>query len=63
MPKLNELELQNVRHLIGEYETSYQNLSSVNSGLGNYANIITQASCPEFRKTMQDIRKCNNTKW
>lgn len=31
-------------------------LSGVNSSLGNYANVITQASCPEFRKTMQDIR-------
>lgn len=31
-------------------------LSGVNSSLGNYANIITQASCQEFRKTMQDIR-------
>ena len=31
-------------------------LSSVNSSLGTYANVITQASCPEFRKTMQDIR-------
>lgn len=31
-------------------------LSGVNSSLGNYANIITQASCPEFRKAMQDIR-------
>ncbi len=31
-------------------------LSGVNSSLTNYANVITQASCPEFRKTMQDIR-------
>ncbi len=31
-------------------------LSNVNSSLINYANVITQASCPEFRKTMQDIR-------
>ena len=31
-------------------------LSGVNSSLGTYANVITQASCPEFRKTMQDIR-------
>ena len=31
-------------------------LSSVNSSLGTYANVITQASCTEFRKTMQDIR-------
>lgn len=31
-------------------------LSQVNSGIGNYANVITQASCPEFRKAIQDIR-------
>ena len=31
-------------------------LSGVNSSLTNYENVITQASCPEFRKTMQDIR-------
>ena len=31
-------------------------LSGVNSSLGTYANVIAQASCPEFRKTMQDIR-------
>lgn len=31
-------------------------LSGVNSSLTNYATVITQASCPEFRKTMQDIR-------
>ena len=31
-------------------------LSGVNSSLGTYANVITQASCPEFRKMMQDIR-------
>ncbi len=31
-------------------------LSQVNSSIGNYANVITQAACPEFRKTIQDIR-------
>ena len=31
-------------------------LSQVNSSIGTYANVITQASCPEFRKTIQDIR-------
>ncbi len=28
MPKLNEVELQHVRHLIGEHDMSYQKLSS-----------------------------------
>lgn len=28
MAKLNELELQNVRHLIGENDTNYQKLNS-----------------------------------
>ena len=36
-------------------------LSGVNSSLGTYANVITQASCPEFRKTMQDIRNSCET--
>lgn len=31
-------------------------LSQVNSSLGTYANVIAQASCPEFRKTIQDMR-------
>ena len=31
-------------------------LSQVNSSLTNYATVISQASCPEFRKTIQDIR-------
>ena len=31
-------------------------LSQVNSSIGTYANVITQASCPEFRKTIQDMR-------
>ena len=36
-------------------------LSQVNISICNYANIITQASCPEFRKTMQDIRNSCET--
>mgnify|MGYP003549700235 CR=1 FL=1 len=36
-------------------------LSQVNSSVGNYANVITQASCPEFRKTIQDIRNSCET--
>lgn len=36
-------------------------LSQINSSIGNYANVITQASNPEFRKTIQDIRNsCEN---
>lgn len=31
-------------------------LSGINNSLSNYANVITQAENPEFRKTMQDIR-------
>lgn len=31
-------------------------LSQVNSSLTTYANVIAQSSCPEFRKTIQDIR-------
>ena len=31
-------------------------LSQVNSSIGTYANVITQAACPEFRKTIQDMR-------
>ncbi len=36
-------------------------LSQVNSSIGNYANVITQASCPEFRKAIQDIRNSCET--
>lgn len=31
-------------------------LSGINSSLSTYANVISQAANPEFRKTMQDIR-------
>lgn len=36
-------------------------LSQVNSSIGTYANVITQASCPEFRKTIQDMRNSCET--
>ena len=36
-------------------------LSQVNSSLGTYAGVIAQAACPEFRKTMQDIRNSSET--
>ncbi len=36
-------------------------LSQVNNSIGHYANVITQASCPEFRKTIQDIRNSCET--
>ncbi len=48
MPKLNELELQNVRHLIGEHEMSYQKLSS-------YAQNCTDPEVKQmFEKSAQD---------
>ncbi len=48
MPKLNELELQNVRHLVGAHETSYQKLS-------NYANSCTDPQIKQmFEKSAQD---------
>jgi hypothetical protein len=39
MPKLNEVELQNVRHLIGAHDTSYQKFTA-------YANDCTD---PQIR--------------
>ena len=36
-------------------------LSQVNSSRGTYAGVIALASCPEFRKTMQDIRNSCET--
>ena len=32
MPNLNQVELQNLRHLIGSAETSYQKFNSYSSG-------------------------------
>ena len=36
-------------------------LSQVNSSIGTYANVITQAACPEFRQTIQDMRNSCET--
>ncbi len=48
MSKLNELELQNVRHLIGAHDTSYQKLSS-------YAENCTDPQIKQmFQKSAQD---------
>ena len=48
MPKLNEVELQNVRHLVGAHETSYQKLNS-------YANSCTDPQLKQmFEKSAQD---------
>lgn len=48
MPKLNEVELQNVRHLIGAHDTSYQKLSS-------YAENCTDPQIKQmFQKSAQD---------
>ena len=53
MPKLNEVELQNVRHLIGEHDMSYQKLSS-------YARECTDPQIRQmFEKSAQDAQ---NTK-
>ena len=48
MPKLNEVELQNVRHLIGAHDTSYQKLTS-------YAENCTDPQIKQmFQKSAQD---------
>ena len=48
MQKLNELELQNVRHLIGAHDTSYQKLTS-------YAENCTDPQIKQmFAKSAQD---------
>lgn len=48
MPKLNELELQNVRHLIGAHDTSYQKLTS-------YAENCTDPQIKQmFQQSAQD---------
>ncbi|OPX87540.1 MAG: hypothetical protein A4E52_01364 [Pelotomaculum sp. PtaB.Bin013] len=53
MAQLNQLELQNLRHLIGSHETAYQKLQAFSQ----------QASDPQvkqmFEKSAQDAR---NTK-
>lgn len=48
MPRLNEVELQNVRHLIGAHDTSYQKLTS-------YAENCTDPQIKQmFQKSAQD---------
>jgi hypothetical protein len=48
MPKINELELQNVRHLVGAHDTSYQKLTS-------YAqNCVDPQIKQMFEKSAQD---------
>lgn len=48
MPRLNEVELQNVRHLIGAHDTSYQKLIS-------YAENCTDPQIKQmFQKSAQD---------
>ena len=48
MSKLNELELQNVRHLIGHHDTAYQKLSA-------YADDCTDPQIKQmFEKSAQD---------
>ncbi|MGI6776940.1 MAG: hypothetical protein ACOX7R_02610 [Acetivibrionales bacterium] len=48
MAQLNELELQNLRHLIGSHETAYQKLST-------YAQQCTDPQIKQmFQKSAQD---------
>ncbi|HBN86495.1 MAG TPA: hypothetical protein DDZ89_21980 [Clostridiales bacterium] len=48
MTQLNELELQNLRHLIGTHDTSYQKMSA-------YANQCTDPQIKAmFAKSAQD---------
>ncbi|MBO5143237.1 MAG: hypothetical protein J6C46_09695 [Clostridia bacterium] len=48
MPRLNEVELQNVRHLIGAHDTSYQKLTS-------YAENCTDPQIKQmFQQSAQD---------
>ena len=48
MPELNQVELQNLRHLIGAHETSYQKLN-------NYASICVDPQIKQmFSKSAQD---------
>ncbi|WHH57636.1 hypothetical protein [Petroclostridium sp. X23] len=53
MSQLNQLELQNLRHLIGSHETAYQKLST-------YAQQATDPQIKQmFQKSAQDAQ---NTK-
>ncbi len=53
MPQLNELELQNLRHLIGSHETAFQKLQT-------YSQQVTDPQIKQmFQKSAQDAQ---NTK-
>lgn len=53
MTQLNQMELQNLRHLIGSHETSFQKLST-------YAQQATDPNIKQmFQKSAQDAK---NTK-
>ncbi len=48
MPELNQVELQNLRHLIGAHETAYQKLN-------NYASTCVDPQIKQmFSKSAQD---------
>ncbi|MBR2857941.1 hypothetical protein IKE96_01895 [bacterium] len=48
MPNLNQVELQNLRHLIGSQDTNYQKLT-------NYANTCVDPQVKQmFTKSAQD---------
>ena len=48
MPNLNHVDLQNLRHLIGAHDTSYQKLT-------NYANTCVDPQIKQmFTKSAQD---------
>ena len=49
MPELNQVELQNLRHLIGAHETAYQKLN-------NYASTCVDPQIKQiFSKSAQDV--------
>ncbi len=51
MAQLNELELQNLRHLIGSHETAFQKLTA-------YAQQATDPQVKQyFQKSAQDAQK------
>lgn len=50
MTQLNQVELQNLRHLIGSHETAYQKLT-------DYANQATDQQVKQmFQKSAQDAK-------
>lgn len=51
MPQLNEMELQNLRHLIGAHDTAYQKMQA-------YAQQSTDSEVKSyFEKSAQDAQK------